>query len=156
MKNIWQRQTLTDISGYNQFGIVNFWNMEQFAVELESACLMLHFLQFFPLKSELRIHPDHSTDAFCWRHRCSRLLSLFLAVLPQLRREEFVLLLSDHGQLLPGFIQFPFFPQHLLLGGDDLQHSTTGQHVLEKHLLHTHVRRISRPWSQSKLMSNFF
>lgn len=50
------------------------------------------------------------------RDPCGRLAFLF----PQLAREELVLLLADLGQLFPGFLQFPFLLQHLLLGCDDL------------------------------------
>lgn len=39
---------------------------------------------------------------------CCVSASLVLVV-SQLRGEELVLLLSDHGQLLPGLIQLPFF-----------------------------------------------
>lgn len=52
--------------------------------------------------------------------------ALLILVVPQLRWQELVLLLSDQGQFLPGLVQLPLLPQHLLLSGDDLKgHSTT-------------------------------
>lgn len=43
-----------------------------------------------------------------------------VVVLAELTGQKLVLLLSDLRQLLPGFLQLPLLPQHLLLGGDDL------------------------------------
>lgn len=56
-----------------------------------------------PLKGVVGGGTENSTD------RCCISTSLVLVV-SQLRGEELVLLLSDHGQLLPGLIQLPFFP----------------------------------------------
>jgi hypothetical protein len=47
-------------------------------------------------------------------------------IFPQLCGEEFVLLLADLGQLLPGFLQLSFFLQHFLLGCNDLKGDKSG------------------------------
>lgn len=55
---------------------------------------------------------------------CVHVSSLLLPVLPELGGQEFVLLLSDGGQLLSGLVQLPLLPQHLLLGSNDLTDRT--------------------------------
>lgn len=67
----------------------------------------------------------------CWGSR-NHLLGLtsmggvLALIFPQLCGEEFVLLLADLGQLLPGFLQLSFFLQHFLLGCNDLKGDKSG------------------------------
>lgn len=57
-------------------------------------------------------------------------VSLLVSVLSELWRQEFVLLLSDHSQLLSGLLQLFLLPEHLLLGCNDLSgHTHTHMHV---------------------------
>lgn len=68
-----------------------------------------------------------------------RMLSLVVAVLSQLRGQELVLLLPDHGQPLPGFFQLLLFPQHLLLSSDNLQDQRIHQCSEQKEAKKPHV-----------------
>lgn len=57
-----------------------------------------------------------------------------VVVLAELAGQELVLLLSDLRQLLPGLLQLPLLPEHLLLGGDDLTQQNERRWVRKRKL----------------------